>query len=84
MEREQMDISDTGWMEQGACRDYPPNVFFPSDSIGVAAAKKICAGCVVIDVCKEYALSNHIENGVWGGMSERDHRRIRKQRRLGK
>ena len=70
------------WMAQGNCRNYPPEAFFPSDGVGVDRARKICATCSVIDTCREYALHNRIEHGVWGGCSERERRRILTRRRL--
>jgi len=74
--------SPTGWMGEGNCRLYPPSTFFPSDGVGVDRARKICKGCPVLDACLEYALTERIEHGVWGGCSERERRRILKQRRL--
>jgi WhiB family redox-sensing transcriptional regulator len=71
----------TEWMAQGACREYPPEVFFPADSLGVDAARAICAGCPVREPCLEYALENRVEHGVWGGTSERARVRIARQRR---
>jgi WhiB family redox-sensing transcriptional regulator len=73
---------DTDWMAQGKCADISPSVFFPSDGVGVEAAKKICADCPVKSPCLEYALENRIDHGVWGGTSERERRRILRQRRL--
>ncbi len=55
--------------------------FFPTDGRGVVIAKKICQGCVVIDECLEYALNNRIDHGVWGGQSERQRRKILKERK---
>jgi WhiB family transcriptional regulator, redox-sensing transcriptional regulator len=75
--------SATGWMALGACRAYPPNMFFPSDGVGVDRARKICATCQVSSPCLEYALENHVDHGVWGGCSERERRRISKRRRIG-
>jgi WhiB family redox-sensing transcriptional regulator len=72
---------DSGWMEQGLCRDEPPATFFPSDGVGVDHARRICAGCGVKDQCLEYALENRVDHGVWGGCSERERRRILKRRR---
>jgi WhiB family transcriptional regulator, redox-sensing transcriptional regulator len=74
--------SPTAWMSRGNCRNYPPNVFFPSDGVGVDRARKICADCPVAEPCLEYALAERIEHGVWGGCSERERRRILKRRRL--
>ncbi len=73
--------SPTAWMADGLCRLYPPEMFFPSDGVGVEKAKKICATCPVSSVCLEHALDHRIEHGVWGGASERQRRRILKQRR---
>jgi WhiB family redox-sensing transcriptional regulator len=68
-------------MTEGRCRDYPPNTFFPSDGLGVAIARRICAHCPVKEPCLDYAMDNHIEHGVWGGTSERARRLIARQRR---
>jgi WhiB family redox-sensing transcriptional regulator len=38
-------------------------------------AKAICAECPYKIRCLEYALKNH-EQGIWGGTTERDRRRI--------
>ena len=73
---------DTDWMAQGKCRDLPPATFFPSDGVGVDVARQICADCPVKAPCLEYALRNRIDHGVWGGASERERRRIARQRRL--
>ncbi len=74
--------TDTAWMSQGSCRNYPPAVFFPSDGVGVDRARKICATCPVIEPCLEHALEHRIEHGVWGACSERERRRILKRRRI--
>jgi WhiB family redox-sensing transcriptional regulator len=74
--------SPTAWMAEGLCRMYPPETFFPSDGVGVEKAKKICANCPVAEQCLEHALEHRIEHGVWGGASERQRRRILKQRRI--
>ena len=71
---------DTGWMAQGNCADKSPSTFFPSDGVGVEAARRVCEGCPVKGQCLEYALDNRIDHGVWGGTSERERRRILKAR----
>ena len=72
----------TDWMRRGNCRDHPPSTFFPSDGVGVDVARRICATCPVKTPCLEYALRNGVDHGVWGGASERERRRIARQRRL--
>ncbi|MBW3614085.1 MAG: WhiB family transcriptional regulator [Actinobacteria bacterium] len=73
---------DNDWMARGNCQDESPSLFFPSDGVGVEVARQICATCPVKSPCLEYALRNRIDHGVWGGTSERERRRILRQRRL--
>ncbi len=72
----------TEWMANGLCAEKHPSTFFPSDGVGVEKARKICNECPMQQPCLEYALRNRIDHGVWGGTSERQRRRILKQRRL--
>jgi WhiB family redox-sensing transcriptional regulator len=67
-------------MNEGRCREMPPKVFFPSDSIGVEVARGICASCPAKAPCLEYALTNRIHHGIWGGTSERERHRITARR----
>jgi WhiB family redox-sensing transcriptional regulator len=67
-------------MAEGACAALPTGLFFPSDSAGVSVACLVCAGCVVRDLCLEYALAERIDYGIWGGASEEERRRIRRRR----
>lgn len=73
---------DTSWMARGSCREQRPALFFPNDGVGVDAARRVCAGCPVKGPCLEYALTERIDHGVWGGASERERRRILKARRV--
>ncbi|MEM9036966.1 MAG: WhiB family transcriptional regulator [Actinomycetota bacterium] len=73
---------DNDWMATGNCAERPPGLFFPSDGVGVEVAKRVCVDCPVRAACLEYALTNRIDHGVWGGTSERERRRILKARRL--
>lgn len=69
------------WMLQSACRGAETREFFPSNGSGVEAAQRICRTCPVQMECLEYALLHRIEQGVWGGASERERRRILRSRR---
>lgn len=72
------------WMQYATCwvEDIPPDVFFPVDGDGVVLPKSICARCPVRKACLEYALANGERHGIWGGKSERERRRIRRDRRV--
>ena len=81
-----MNIDRPAWMEHGKCLELPAGqrlrVFFPTRGADTIPAKRICADCPVRDLCCEYAIQNHEIYGIWGGLSERERRRIRKQRRI--
>ena len=69
------------WMLHSRCRGADTREFFPSNGLGVEAAQRVCQGCPVREECLEYALLHRIEQGVWGGASERERRRILRSRR---
>ncbi|MFP5322758.1 MAG: WhiB family transcriptional regulator [Acidimicrobiia bacterium] len=69
-------------MAFGACRGADPDLFFPDRGESLEPAKAVCAECVVRDECLEFALAAGERFGVWGGTSERERRRIRRQRRI--
>ncbi|MCA9332358.1 WhiB family transcriptional regulator [Candidatus Saccharibacteria bacterium] len=75
-------LEENRWEYYANCLGESLESFFPSDARRVEAARKICSMCVVKEECLEYALNNREDHGVWGGMSERQRRRILKQRRL--
>lgn len=75
-------LETNAWMREALCRDYPPEHFFPSDGVGVEVARRLCTQCPVKEPCLEYALIERIDHGVWGGTSERERRRILRERRL--
>ncbi len=68
------------WRTYGACRQHPEVNFFPSQGGATAPAKAICAGCPVREACLEAALANGETHGIWGGTSERERRRLRRER----
>ncbi len=69
------------WQERALCAETDPEAFFPEHGGSTREAKKICTMCEVRPECLEYALENGEDNGIWGGLSERERRRS--VRRLG-
>ena len=69
------------WMLNARCRGTDPETFFPSDGSSSRAAQRLCVECPVRAECLEYALVNRIEQGVWGGASQRERRRMLSRRR---
>jgi WhiB family redox-sensing transcriptional regulator len=71
-----------GWQDYANCLGVDPDLFFPERGASTREAKEVCKGCVVREDCLEYALANGEKFGIWGGLSERERRRIRRQRAL--
>lgn len=74
-------MKDQSWRARGACKGLGPGIFFPETDEEADEAKEVCAGCTVLQVCLEYALVNREHEGVWGGATERERRRLLRQRR---
>lgn len=70
------------WQASAACAGVDPDLFFPERGESTAAAKAVCRICPVRLVCLEHALAEGERQGVWGGMSERERRRLRRHRAL--
>jgi len=69
---------DDQWQERGLCAQTDPEAFFPEKGGSTREAKRICQGCEVKDRCLEYALANDERFGIWGGLSERERRRLKR------
>ena len=69
------------WRKRAACQGVDPDVFYPVSEEDADTAKSICAQCAVREACLEYALAYRERDGVWGGATERERRRIVRQRR---
>lgn len=66
------------WQERALCAQTDPEAFFPEKGGSTREAKRICAGCEVKAECLEYALTQDERFGIWGGLSERERRRLRR------
>jgi WhiB family redox-sensing transcriptional regulator len=66
------------WQERALCAQTDPEAFFPEKGGSTREAKRICLGCEVKDSCLEYALANDERFGIWGGLSERERRRLKR------
>ena len=69
---------DPQWQENALCAQTDPEAFFPEKGGSTREAKRICLGCDVKDACLEYALANDERFGIWGGLSERERRRLKR------
>jgi WhiB family redox-sensing transcriptional regulator len=65
------------WRELAACRGAGLELFFPERGESAEPARRVCAACPVRQPCLDYAISNRITHGIWGGLTERERRALR-------
>ncbi len=75
-------LDNTRWQDYANCLGVDPDLFFPERGASTREAKEVCRSCVVREDCLEFALAIGEKHGIWGGMSERERRRLRRQRAL--
>ncbi len=75
---EMFDSIEEQWQERALCAETDPEAFFPEKGGSTREAKRICLGCEVRDECLEYALAHDERFGIWGGLSERERRRLKR------
>ncbi len=73
------DSDELGWQERALCAQTDPEAFFPEKGGSTREAKKVCQTCEVRAECLEAALGNDERFGIWGGMSERERRKLKKR-----
>ena len=71
-------LEEPTWQERALCAQTDPEAFFPEKGGSTREAKRICSGCEVRAECLEYALAHDERFGIWGGLSERERRRLRR------
>jgi WhiB family redox-sensing transcriptional regulator len=73
---------ERAWQRQANCLGVDPDLFFPERGMSTREAKEVCAACVVRQACLDYAIANGEKFGIWGGLSERERRTLRRAREL--
>src|SRR3954463_1225284 len=73
------DDDPLAWQSDSLCAQTDPEAFFPEKGGSTRDAKQICASCEVRSRCLEYALETDERFGIWGGLSERERRKLRKR-----
>ncbi|MGO1509109.1 MAG: WhiB family transcriptional regulator [Actinomycetaceae bacterium] len=66
------------WQDRALCAQTDPEAFFPEKGGSTREAKRVCTSCDVRAECLEYALENDERFGIWGGLSERERRRVKR------
>ena len=73
---------ELAWQDLANCRGANPDLFFPERGASTRTAKKICGECAVQEDCLEFAIVSSEKFGIWGGLSERERRKIRRERAI--
>jgi WhiB family redox-sensing transcriptional regulator len=71
------------WKAQAACRGLDTTVFFSDDEADTAAAIAVCENCPVRQACLDFAIDTRQHDGIWGGLTEIERRRVRRRRQAG-
>jgi WhiB family redox-sensing transcriptional regulator len=69
------------WRQHAACRGLDPEIFYPATDEEADVAKAVCEVCAIRQACLEHALGSRERDGIWGGATEKERRRIIRQRR---
>jgi WhiB family redox-sensing transcriptional regulator len=82
---ERLAFRQDDWRAQGACLHADPDVFFPISAAGASApqirmARAICSGCPVRGDCTDFALEHRDVQGIWGGTTDDERRKLRRAR----
>lgn len=70
---------ELSWQEKALCAETDPEAFFPEKGGSTREAKRVCNACDVRAECLEYALAHDERFGIWGGLSERERRRLKRR-----
>ncbi|MFE9855519.1 WhiB family transcriptional regulator [Streptomyces sp. NPDC005780] len=71
----------TDWHEEALCRQVDPELFMPEVGGSAKDAKATCMSCEVRPQCLNYAVDAGERWGVWGGLGQKDLRRLIRARR---
>lgn len=74
-----VDDGPLAWQERALCAQTDPEAFFPEKGGSTREAKRVCATCEVREECLEYALAHDERFGIWGGLSERERRKLKRR-----
>ena len=78
-----VNLQDQNWRAHALCAGDDPDLWFAAGAIEHKLAKRVCRGCPVQRECLAYAMDAPIDHGIWGGLTERERRRFRRQASTG-
>ncbi len=81
MTKQRTNPTNQTWRDRSACRGLDPGIFYPMGDEDSPEAKVVCEACPVRQPCLEHALATRENEGIWGGLTARERRRLIRQRR---
>jgi len=72
------------WHDHANCKGADADLFFPGAGGSTKKARALCAACEVKIECLDYSVDSGEKFGIWGGLSERERRRVRRKRAVKK
>jgi WhiB family transcriptional regulator, redox-sensing transcriptional regulator len=69
------DLPETNWATNALCADMPAEIFDAAGDL-VQTAKAACAHCPITRQCLCWAVSQEVEDEIWGGRTPRERRRL--------
>ena len=73
------DEGELTWQAEALCSQTDPEAFFPEKGGSTRDAKRVCSECPVSTACLDYALAKDERFGIWGGLSERERRKLKRR-----
>ena len=67
------------WRVNSSCSHLDPEIFFPDKDEDLRLVRAVCANCPVRIDCLQFALSENVRDGIWGGMTGIERHALRKQ-----
>jgi WhiB family redox-sensing transcriptional regulator len=77
---EALAVGELAWQDYANCRGADADLFFPERGASTRKAKAICGACEVRREGLDFAIEMGEKFGIWGGLSERERRRVRRER----
>ncbi len=74
--RDEYQDPEEDWRNDALCAQTDPEAFFPEKGGSTRSAKHICTMCEARSECLHYAMANGERFGIWGGLSERERRKL--------
>lgn len=83
MKSMQLSIASSPFNGTQLCSEYDTEIFYPEEytDADVAQAKSICGDCWIKEECLSFAIKINEKEGVWGGTTPAERRRIRRRLR---